>query len=96
MGPRDSSLFIEWHFSGLSGNQVAEWHYLGQVAVHWHRLACNPAHRLLIGQSGIPVAEWECIGWFQIRQTFRFWPKSRLLIGPILCQLTNPMPSDQS
>ena len=27
------------------------------------------------------MAEWECIGWFQIRQTFRFWPKSRLLIG---------------
>jgi hypothetical protein len=33
------SLFKEWHFSGGSGNCVAEWHCGGQVEVQWLKLA---------------------------------------------------------
>ena len=33
------SLFKEWHFSGWSGNRVAEWHIVGQVEVQWLKLA---------------------------------------------------------
>ena len=83
MGPHTNnrSLFIEWHSSGSSGNQVAERRSVGQMAVHWYKLTCDWVHWLFIGQSGIPVAEWQCIGWLQICQKLRIWPKSRLLIG---------------
>ena len=32
-------VFKEWHFSGWSGNRVAEWHIVGQVEVQWLKLA---------------------------------------------------------
>ena len=61
---------------------AAPWrHCGGAVEVQWLKLAGNLVQWHKSGLSGIPVAEWQWIGWLQIRRKLKIWPKSRLLIG---------------